>query len=90
MQITVHLTPPVAAELQHGRADSPAASELMQVLTELEVQLKPVHPGSSNPAMASTFTAQAKDMEHVKRMVSRLRDLKAIEAAYFSPPPGLP
>jgi (p)ppGpp synthase/HD superfamily hydrolase len=90
MQITIHLTPAVAAELQHGRADSPAASELMQILSELEVQLKPVHPGSSDTPMASIFTAQAKDMEHVKRVVSRLRDLNAIEAAYFQPPPGLP
>lgn len=90
MQITVHLRPEVAAEFQQGQADSAAASELMQALAELGIELKPVHPGSLNVAMASTFITQAKDKEHVERVVSRLRDLQATEAAYFEPPPTRP
>ena len=90
MQITVHLSPEVAEELNRGRAESAAASELMGVTANLGVKLRPMHPGSPDPAMASTFLVQANDAAHAREVVARLQDCMATKAAYVKPPPAMP
>jgi hypothetical protein len=90
MHVTVHLAPAVAEELRAGLAESAAATELVQVAEKLGVQLRPMHPGSPSPALASTFVVQANDANHANDLAARLRDCKATESAYVSPPPSMP
>jgi hypothetical protein len=90
MQVTVHLAPQVAQELKLGAVESAAARDLVSVAKEMGVELRPMHPGSTDPGMASTFAVEATDDETAKRIAARLRDLAATEAAYVKPPPGMP
>lgn len=90
MQITVHLAPRVAQELKLGVAESGAAREIMSVAKDMGVELRPMHPGSTDPRMASTFVVEASDDEAAKRIAARLRELAGTEAAYIKPPPAPP
>lgn len=90
MQVTVHLAPQVAQELKLGAVESTPAREVVSVAKEMGVELRPMHPGSTDPRMASTFVVEAKDDETAKQIAARLRGLEATEAAYVKPRPGMP
>lgn len=90
MQVTVHLAPQVARELKLGGAESGAAREIINVVKEMGVELRPMHPGSTDPRMAATFVVETSDDEAAKRIAARLRDLAGTEAAYVKPPPAPP
>jgi len=90
MQVTVHLAPQVARELKLGAAESSAAREIVSVAKEMGVELRPMHPGSTDPRMASTYVVEASDDETAKRVAARLRGLPATEAVYVKPHPAPP
>jgi hypothetical protein len=90
MQVTVHLAPQVAREIKLGAPESGAAREIMSVAKEMGVELRALHPGSTDPGMASTFVVEASDEEAAERIAARLRDLPGTEAAYVKPPPAPP
>ena len=90
MQVTVHLTPEIAREFKQGVTNSPAASDIVDATNRLGVTLRPLHPGSTDPALESIFIVNAKDGEHAKTVVSELQACPGIEAAYVKPPPAMP
>jgi hypothetical protein len=88
VQVTVHFAPQIARELVIRSAASVATQQVMTVVKELGVNLRPMHPGSTDPGMASTFLAEAKDEDIAEQLVSRLQALQ--QFAYIKPLPGMP
>jgi hypothetical protein len=88
MQVIVHLDPEVAKEIRDGIPQSPRANELMNITDRLGVKLQPVHPGSPDPGLGSTFFVEAKDALHAAETVSQLQAAGA--KAYMKPPAEMP
>jgi len=88
MRVTVHLDPAVAKELSGGPPESAAAIEMTSVIRNLGMELRPVHPGSPDPALAATFFVEARDASHAAEAVTRLQAIGA--KAYMKPPPAMP
>lgn len=63
--------------------------ELLDVEKELGIVLKPLHPGTKDRYLSPYFSVQLSDRATAERMISRLQNCKAVEAAYFKPPEEL-
>jgi len=86
MEIVVRLRFEVAHRLHHAVGDATGAAELNAVLNRFGVELKPQHPGASDPALQSYFTISGVSSDQAEHIVSALRELEAVEAAYVQPP----
>jgi hypothetical protein len=87
VDIVVRLRPDIAS-LFHGDGDQ-AAVEVMEVTAVLRrfgVDLKPQHPGASDPELQSYFTISGvASAAEAERIAAALRKLEAVEAAYVQP-----
>jgi len=90
MQITVHLAAAVAQEIIEDTACSADARTLMGTTHDLGVELRPMHPGSHDPALRTTFFVEVRDLQQAGRVVARLQALRAVRAAFLKPPPASP
>jgi hypothetical protein len=90
MQVIVHLVPAVAQDLKEGSVRSEATSELRGALEDLGVELRPMHPGSLDLALGTTFSLEVRDPEQANTVVTRLQTLRGVKSAYLKPPPALP
>jgi hypothetical protein len=88
MHVIVHLDPEVAKEIRDGIPQSAKANELMNIADGLGVKLQPVHPGSPDPGLGSTFFIEAKDAGHAAQTVSQLQAAGA--KAYLKPSAEMP
>lgn len=89
-EITLQVRPEVARALQHRAQSSAESEDLLQTAANLGVRLEPIHPGIEDPILMSYFTAAVADPDSVERVLDRLRQSRAIEAAYVKPPDALP
>jgi hypothetical protein len=56
-------------------------SSVVESAASLGLQLRPLHPGSDDPELASWFVAEADDTE----VVSALQSMAGVDAAYVKP-----
>jgi hypothetical protein len=84
MYVTVHLSR--SAKKKRAAKRDAGESRLSAALAELGVQLEPLHPGSSDPELASQFYVSVADEEDGERVATRLRSVPGVEAAYLKPP----
>jgi hypothetical protein len=80
----------VARALRGGGHD-PSADELREVERAFGANLEPVHPGTADAALASSWTLDVSDPVRAAEAAERLRALDSVEAAYVKPaeePPG--
>lgn len=89
-EITLQVRPEVARALQHRGQPSTESEDLLQTAANLGVRLEPIHPGTEDPILMSYFTAAVADPDSVERVLDRLRQFRAVEAAYVKPPDALP
>jgi hypothetical protein len=89
MEITLQVRPDVARALQRG-PPSAESQELLKAAADLGVSLEPIHPGAEDPLLISYFTVAVSDPASVEEVVNRLRQCRAVEAAYVKPPDALP
>lgn len=82
MFLTVHLTPAAAAALRQTRRARRAG--LRKTLSDLGVDLKPLHPGTTNPDLAGQFYADVDDAV-ADSVRDRLLKHPAVVAAYAKP-----
>lgn len=75
--------------LQRGMPTA-GSRELLTIAEELGVLLEPVHPGAEDPLLALYFMVEVPDSTTAERVIARLRESSAIEAAYLKPPNELP
>ena len=90
MQITVQLQADVARRLHQRGSPTAGSQELNQITNQLGVTLEPIHPGTEDPELTRYFTVEAPDQSTAERVIARLRQSKAVEAAYVKPPDATP
>jgi hypothetical protein len=90
MYITIQLQREAAQALQGQQPETKAAEQVLKAANELGVELKPMHPGATDPDLASYFFVEVPDAATAEKAVSRLSSCSAIEAAYLKPADELP
>jgi hypothetical protein len=88
--ITLKVRTDVARALQQRGRPSAESEELLQTAASLGVRLEPIHPGTEDPILISYFTVAVSDPDSVELVLDRLRQCRAVEAAYVKPPDALP
>lgn len=89
MKLVVQVTPEAAKEIREQHYDNKATKELIGAAQDMGVMLEPMHP-DVNDELALYFSISAEDAETAQRIAERLRNLKAVDAAYLKPPETLP
>jgi hypothetical protein len=84
VEVSVQLRPDVALALHGAIARTPEAEELQRRAGELGVELRPVHPGETDPLLVPYFTSEAPDSE-AERIAAELAALPGVEGAYLKP-----
>jgi len=59
-------------------------------MEELELALEPMHLETNDPVLQSYFIVEVPDSVTAQRVIERLQQSPAIEAAYVKPPDELP
>lgn len=90
MHVTVQVSADVAHTLHLRGPPTTESQELLQTTKALGIVLEPVHPGAEDPLLAPYFTVEVPDPATAERVITRLQQSKAIEAAYLKPPDELP
>ena len=93
MQVIVQLKPNAALAFQHDMAEhtqSPELRQLQRTAQKLGVELRPMHPGTTDPLLAPFFVIETSDEAAARHIVNSLIRLKVVEAAYLKPPDELP
>jgi hypothetical protein len=66
------------------------ASDLRGLVDESGTSFRPLHPGTSDPELASYFIVHVSDPAQAPRVLDRLRRHAAVAAAYVKPPDAMP
>jgi hypothetical protein len=90
MYVTLQVQTDVALALHQRRPHTAASKELLQTAKELDVVLKPLHPGVEDRHLVSYFTVEVPDSATAEVVLAHLRNCKAVEAAYIKPPDEMP
>jgi hypothetical protein len=90
MQITVQLQADVARRLHQREPPAAEWEELNRITKQLGVVLEPMHPGTADPDLIRYFTVEVPDQVTAERVIARLQQSKAVEAAYLKPPDAMP
>jgi|GEM_PF-3318040 len=86
MVVTVQVKPDVARVLQNQSEPTPVSEELLAVLEELDIILVPIHPDTEDPLLIIFFTVEVADSSTAEKVINRLLESEAVEAAYLKPP----
>ena len=86
MAVSVQVTQEVARVLQKQSDPTPASEELLTILQEMEIKLKPTHPGTKDPDLSTYFTVELEDTATAEKVRDRLLLFKAVKGAFIKPP----
>lgn len=89
MRVILQIWPEVARDLGAQKSATPEANEVAEAADEMGVSLQPMHPGVEDSTLAQFFTVQVPD-DAVEQVIERLRNCRAVEAAYIKPPEATP
>ena len=90
MQVVIKISTDLGRTLRRRVPPTTEPLEPVGIVEALGVALKPMHPGTHEPDLMSYFTVDVADFESAQRVIDRLRQSKAVEAAYLTPPDELP
>ena len=90
MQVTVQVSADVARALHQRGPPTVESEELLRIIETFGLALEPMHRDTDDPNLQSYFTVEVLDHATVQRVMNRLQQLAAVEAAYVTPPHGLP
>jgi hypothetical protein len=89
-QVTVHLQQDTARKFHRGEHDTPETREIVKEIKKAGGDLAPMHPGAQDEELAKYFTVEVPDDETAEKVIDRLQNCRAVEAAYLKPPASLP
>jgi hypothetical protein len=90
MKLVVQVTPETAKEIREQHYANKTTKELLEATQDLGVTLEPMHPDVEDENLASYFSISTENAEAAQRIAERLRELKAVDAAYSKPHEELP
>ena len=85
MRVVIQLQLDEALALQTGQPATPALQQVLQIITELGGNLKPLHPGATHPLLAPYFTVDVPNALVADQLIARLLANSAVAAAYVEP-----
>ena len=85
VSLIVKIHPNLAPAAHRRQASSTKLKELFDVEKELGIVLKPVHPGLKDRHLSPYLNVRLSDRATAERIINRLQNCKAVEAAYFKP-----
>lgn len=89
--ITVKVSKKVTGSLQKRKSlTSEFSDELLTVEKDLGILLEPLHPGAKDPHLSPYFKVKVPDHATATKVINRLLNCKAVEAAYIKPSDELP
>ena len=91
MFVYMSVTPEVASELRHSAPGCEAAQEIVNIAGEYGLKVEQLHPGVEDPLMARSFFIDVQDTVIAQEVITRLKSVEGVEAAYLTPagePPG--
>ena len=86
MEIIVRLHPESAGALHRDIQTAPEVRAVDRLLARFGFELKPHHPGTSDPELQCFFAITDVPPEKASRIVAALLELRAVESAYVQPP----
>ena len=84
MHVTIRTSHDATQALRKATA-SPAVEELLRATQELGVAIRPMHPTTQDPELASFFRADEPDRQAAQIVINRLRGVRGVSAAYAKP-----
>lgn len=90
MQVTVQVSADVARTLRQRGPPTTDSEALWRMIKTFGLTLQPMHPDTDDPNLQSYFTVEVPDHATAQRVISRLQQAAATEAAYVKPPDELP
>jgi hypothetical protein len=81
---------PETARAFHGNVKDPGAGRLNAILSQFHAELRPQHPGTSDPELQSYFTISGLSPAQADSITAALRALEVVRAAYVQPAPSPP
>jgi hypothetical protein len=88
--VTIHAPIALARDLRLKKPLLAPSRELYQILAEFGLELKALHPNSSDPTLASQFYVLAGDSQVAARIQEQIEEAGIVEAVYVKPPEGPP
>ena len=82
MAIIVQLRPEIASELRSSASGRQSITDVEEVLRELGVDLRPLHPSVTDEVLSTYFVASVSGRAESAHVVQRLRACEGVEAAY--------
>jgi hypothetical protein len=76
--------------MHRGEHDTPEAREIVKEIKDAGADLAPMHPGAQDAELAKYFTVDVADDATAEKVIDRLQNCRAVEAAYLKPPAALP
>ena len=90
MQITVKVSADIGRSIHQRSPSTTESAELLRIAESLGVTLEPMHPDTADSNLVRYFIVEVPDAETAQRVINRLQQSKAIEAAYLKPPDEVP
>lgn len=90
MYVTVHVPSALARDLRRKQPVLAQSRKLHQIVRGIGLELKALHPNSSDPALASQFYVFAPDPNSAARIRQQIEEAGIVEAVYVKPPEGPP
>jgi len=90
MQVTIQVSADVARALHQQSPPTAKSETLLRMVDTLGYALEPMHRDTDDPNLQSYFIVEAPDSATAQRVIDRLRESEAVEAAYVKPPDELP
>jgi len=90
MQVTIQVSADVAIALNQRGPPTAESRRLLRMIEIFGLTLEPMHLDTNDPNLQSYFTVEVPDYAIAQRVMDRLRQSEAVEAAYVKPPDDLP
>ena len=79
----------MGVEITTKLAPGSPASELGKLVASSGASLRPLHPGTSDPELATYYIVHVPDPAAAPRVLDKLRGHAAVTAAYIKPPDAM-
>lgn len=89
MRVTVQVPHAVAQALHNRAPANPSSDQILDLTKNLGVSLKPMHPGTDDPNLATFFALDVPDRQTAETVTQRLRQCEGC-SAYIKPLDAMP
>jgi hypothetical protein len=79
----------MGVEITTKLAPDSRASDLRELMSASGASLRPLHPGSPDPELASYYIVHVSNPAAASRVLEQLRGHAAVTAAYVKPPDAM-